>query len=732
MNNKENQTNFSNKKYNLIIIIIIAITLIANYYSYYLLSQKSKEKNQESYLTHQKLQTTTIIKSMDRTLEDLKNHLESLKKLHGRIFTEKDKNIYSEIFTSLLQSHTELISLEYYTSEMDLLYDYKKENSDTENIKYVNQEWINSYLPIMEKNHRDSYIPMIHSDKNGQYMGIILPFKTEEKLQSFILVTSDLNSLVREFVELVDIPESSEIFVVDRYGSTIYSNDPSDYGKTIFEIKRKLSGLLEIYNQFISTKEGHDEYKIDKDGEEIDYLIAWDSFTIDSRKLILTISTPKEYINQRLKVVSEDIILVNIIVTLLILLFIYLFYRLKNRNLIQLKNYFENIANQKSEEYYESQKQLTEKNLSLQEAYEKLENTNTKLLDKKWALEQSFTKNQVLTTRLENIIKLISSIDITATKSLEQFLADLFDTALKVIPEADYGSVFIYKKDEILYLKTKGHDINFLNRTRIPSEAFTQFERTQSVIVEHIEKVDLPGMTEDQIERFRKGSKPMKQSITFNLTLDDKKVAGISLDIAEDSDKSFDENTKQIMEAFRKISNIFLKIQNYQMELTRKATYDSLTNTYNRRVILEILGQNINIAKREKSPLSVCFIDVDKLKYINDHLGHKIGDKLLLNVTKIIKNNIREIDNIARIGGDEFLIVFPKCDKQNAEEIWQRILNDFEKFNQENDVYSIEVSHGIAEYNEEHIKNVDELITEADEKMYEEKNEKRRKENDKS
>jgi diguanylate cyclase (GGDEF)-like protein len=141
-------------------------------------------------------------------------------------------------------------------------------------------------------------------------------------------------------------------------------------------------------------------------------------------------------------------------------------------------------------------------------------------------------------------------------------------------------------------------------------------------------------------------------------------------------------------------------------------------------MILQILEQNIKLSKREKKPISVCFIDVDKLKYINDHLGHKIGDELLVNVTKIIKENIREMDSLARIGGDEFLIVFPNCDEEKAEEIWQRITKDFKKFNEKNKSYSIEVSHGISHFNVANNKNADELITEADEKMYKEKNKK--------
>ena len=155
----------------------------------------------------------------------------------------------------------------------------------------------------------------------------------------------------------------------------------------------------------------------------------------------------------------------------------------------------------------------------------------------------------------------------TSAKSLEDFLIELFDTVLKVIPEADYGSVFLYKKDYIKYLKTKGHDMEFLNSLKIPSEAFSQFDRSRSTIVEHIENVPLPGMSEEKLKIFEEKTLTMKQSITFNLTINDKKIAGISLDIAEKSEKSFDETTIQIMEAFRELSNIFLKIQSYQLSL---------------------------------------------------------------------------------------------------------------------------------------------------------------------
>jgi hypothetical protein len=213
LKNNQRENNFDNKKSNIIILIIIAITLIAIYYSYYTLNQKSVEKNQQSYLNHQKLQTTTIITSINNTLHDLKHHLESVKSMYGEIFEENDSKIYKSVFDSLINSHHNLSSLIYYTKDLNILYEYKSNHGNHQKIKDINSEWINSYLPIMEKNQRDSFIPMIYSDSENQYMGVIIPFYQQNELKSFFISVLDLNSIVNEFIDLANIPDVSEVSV---------------------------------------------------------------------------------------------------------------------------------------------------------------------------------------------------------------------------------------------------------------------------------------------------------------------------------------------------------------------------------------------------------------------------------------------------------------------------------------------------------------------------------------
>lgn len=93
------------------------------------------------------------------------------------------------------------------------------------------------------------------------------------------------------------------------------------------------------------------------------------------------------------------------------------------------------------------------------------------------------------------------------------------------------------------------------------------------------------------------------------------------------------------------------------------AFYDYLTGLPNRRTFYDRLSVSLSDAKRNKQTLSVVFIDLDRFKQVNDTLGHEIGDKVLVAVTKAMKGHLRESDSLPRIGGDEFVLLLPRIDK---------------------------------------------------------------------
>lgn len=107
--------------------------------------------------------------------------------------------------------------------------------------------------------------------------------------------------------------------------------------------------------------------------------------------------------------------------------------------------------------------------------------------------------------------------------------------------------------------------------------------------------------------------------------------------------------------------------QEYVMErLQYLAYYDGLTGLPNRRLFLDRLNVSLSHARRDKHMMAVVFIDLDQFKQINDTLGHKIGDAVLVGVTERMKGCLREGDTLARLGGDEFTAILPVISNRDA------------------------------------------------------------------
>jgi diguanylate cyclase (GGDEF)-like protein len=110
-------------------------------------------------------------------------------------------------------------------------------------------------------------------------------------------------------------------------------------------------------------------------------------------------------------------------------------------------------------------------------------------------------------------------------------------------------------------------------------------------------------------------------------------------------------------------------------QLNYLASYDVLTKSANRNLLQDRLAQAIALASRQGRQVAVIFVDVDNFKYVNDSLGHGAGDLLLKTVTARLGACVRDVDTIARHGGDEFVLVLPdQSSEEQASQIIQRIL----------------------------------------------------------
>lgn len=147
---------------------------------------------------------------------------------------------------------------------------------------------------------------------------------------------------------------------------------------------------------------------------------------------------------------------------------------------------------------------------------------------------------------------------------------------------------------------------------------------------------------------------------------------------------------------------------------------DELTQCYNRRYINERLPIDIDLAMNNNLDLSIAMIDIDFFKNINDKYGHLVGDFVLKEVSKLIKNNIRiKNDWIARYGGEEFIVVFNNTSKEDAYSLSNRIKSIVEgNIIKYNDIeIKITISIGVANLNKE-VNTMNKLISIADENLY--------------
>jgi len=155
------------------------------------------------------------------------------------------------------------------------------------------------------------------------------------------------------------------------------------------------------------------------------------------------------------------------------------------------------------------------------------------------------------------------------------------------------------------------------------------------------------------------------------------------------------------------------KVEERTRQLEEQARIDPLTNICNQRAMQEALRKELAVAKRRQTILSLVYFDIDKFKDINDTHGHIKGDEVLKTIGRILLKGLRSTDIPCRYGGDEFCLILPECDIEEAKLICNKIIKAF------SDKYSdYTLSIGIAETNLEHDIDGEQLIKIADSKMY--------------
>lgn len=297
-----------------------------------------------------------------------------------------------------------------------------------------------------------------------------------------------------------------------------------------------------------------------------------------------------------------------------------------------------------------------------------------------------------------------SGEDITDRKKAEERLSNEKNKFLTLTEGAPFGVAMIDKEGQFIYINPKFKELFGYDREDVPDgrtwfkKAYPDPEYRKTAIAAWVEDLKRAEAGQIRPRIFKVRCKDDTEKIINFIP--------VQLKTGENM-MSCDDITEQKR----------LEQQLHTMSLT-----DELTGLYNRRGFITLSGQQLKIAERTKKGMLLFFADLDRMKDINDTLGHQAGDMALVEVAAIFKEVFRESDIIGRIGGDEFAVLAIDAADEAWEILTDRLQKTLDNYNRpEGRSYTLSLSIGTVHYNPERPCSLDELMAQADTLMYEKK-----------
>ncbi len=184
----------------------------------------------------------------------------------------------------------------------------------------------------------------------------------------------------------------------------------------------------------------------------------------------------------------------------------------------------------------------------------------------------------------------------------------------------------------------------------------------------------------------------------------------------------YNKTYQDLLWQFRDLVEADLMLNNQFMQLLELSTKDELSRLLNRRGFFIQADKHLRLAQRLQQNVGVLYLDLDELKTINDKHGHRIGDKAICALSSAIHNVLRESDVAGRIGGDEFVIVMLADDDNALQKLSSRIRAELHNLCVgELEALNVRVSIGSRLYRSSEISTIEKMISEVDQRMYEDK-----------
>ena len=172
----------------------------------------------------------------------------------------------------------------------------------------------------------------------------------------------------------------------------------------------------------------------------------------------------------------------------------------------------------------------------------------------------------------------------------------------------------------------------------------------------------------------------------------------------------------------RELTDRAMELEKIQEQLRLLAMTDPLTGISNRRYFMSQVSEEFERTKRYGEPFSLMVIDIDNLKEVNDTYGHEAGDEVIRSFAKYCLTRLRSVDQFARIGGDEFIVLLVQTSREKAKEVAVRLISGIEGLEIPTKKKSIHITVSIGLTTSDDFLSVEELIKRADMALYKAKN----------
>ncbi len=258
---------------------------------------------------------------------------------------------------------------------------------------------------------------------------------------------------------------------------------------------------------------------------------------------------------------------------------------------------------------------------------------------------------------------MLTTSEILKNDRLDDVLQLVLDETIKLIPRGQAGSILILDGDKMSFRAASGYSLEHLQTITLSVDELFQSKQAdifEPAIIRNLEVFDSSRLSDEKLEQFKaRGALVAKSVLTCSFRFAGAFFGSINIDNFESED-AYDEADKVMISHLAKQLEIIISIHKLYEKAIRPTKYDELTQAFSRRYQKELLAKAFAAAKASHDPLSVCTVDINMFKEINDRYGHEIGDECLVYFADAVRANPCQDMIFSRVGGDEFSFVFPR------------------------------------------------------------------------